>query len=224
MSNMFSSVFSFLTIIPSGSHTLEDTAKNMHAFPAIGLLMGFVLGMAALGLYYAGVDQIIAAFLLVAATMLITGLHHTDGLADFADGLMRRGTVSEKLAAMRDVSVGTGGVTAIVLYVTAMVAALSVAGGEIIFWILLFGESSAKFSMVLVASVGLPSKTGSSVNCGSFHCNSSNTWVWMEYSFVSHTAANRPRFEKIPFLYPIMESAVFTALYTNAPGSPKNAK
>ena len=163
MSNMFSSVFSFLTIIPSGSHTLEDTAKNMHAFPAIGLLMGFVLGMAALGLYYAGVDQIIAAFLLVAATMLITGLHHTDGLADFADGLMRRGTVSEKLAAMRDVSVGTGGVTAIVLYVTAMVAALSVAGGEIIFWILLFGESSAKFSMVLVASVGLPSKTGSSV-------------------------------------------------------------
>ena len=51
MPNMFSSVFSFLTIIPSGSHTLEDTAKNMHAFPAIGLLMGFVfLGMAALGL------------------------------------------------------------------------------------------------------------------------------------------------------------------------------
>ena len=69
MSNMFSSVFSFLTIIPSGSHTLEDTAKNMHAFPAIGLLMGFVLGMAALGLYYAGVDQIIAAFLRALAAM-----------------------------------------------------------------------------------------------------------------------------------------------------------
>ena len=32
MPNMFSSVFSFLTIIPSGSHTLEDTAKNMHAY------------------------------------------------------------------------------------------------------------------------------------------------------------------------------------------------
>ena len=76
---------------------------------------------------------------------------------------MRRGTVSEKLAAMRDVSVGTGGVTAIILYVAAMIAALSVAGGEIIFWVLLFGESSAKFSMVLVASVGMPSKTGSSV-------------------------------------------------------------
>ena len=163
MSNMFTSVFSFLTIIPSGSHTLEDTAKNMHAFPAIGLLMGFVLGIAALGLYYLGVDQIIVAFLLVAATMLITGLHHTDGLADFADGLMRRGTISEKLAAMRDVSVGTGGVAAITLYVAAMVAALSVADGEIIFWMLLFGESSAKFSMVIVASVGLPSKTGSSI-------------------------------------------------------------
>ncbi len=163
MSNMFSAVFSFLTIVPSGSHTLEDTAKNMHAFPAIGLLMGFVLGMAGLGLYYAGVDHIIAAFFLVAATMLITGLHHTDGLADFADGLMRRGTISEKLAAMRDVSVGTGGVAAITLYVAAMVAALSVADGEAIFWILLFGESSAKFSMVLVASVGSSSKTGSSV-------------------------------------------------------------
>ena len=71
MSNMFTSVFSFLTIIPSGSHTLEDTAKNMHAFPAIGLLMGFVLGIAALGLYYLGVDQIIVAFLLVAATKLV---------------------------------------------------------------------------------------------------------------------------------------------------------
>ena len=76
MSNMFTSVFSFLTIIPSGSHTLEDTAKNMHAFPAIGLLMGFVLGIAALGLYYLGVDQIIVAFLLVAATKLVESFLH----------------------------------------------------------------------------------------------------------------------------------------------------
>ena len=58
------------------------------------------------------------------------------------NGGLRRGTISEKLAAMRDVSVGTGGVAAITLYVAAMVAALSVADGEMrIFWMLLFGES-----------------------------------------------------------------------------------
>ncbi|MDI1496275.1 MAG: cobalamin 5'-phosphate synthase (cobS, cobV) [Cenarchaeum symbiont of Oopsacas minuta] len=163
MHNPLASVLSFLTLVPSGSHTLEDTAKNMHIFPAIGIAMGFVLGMVGLGLSYAGADPIITAFFLVAATMVVTGLHHTDGLADFADGLMRKGKASEKLAAMRDINVGTGGIAAIILYVVGMVAALSVADGEMIFWMILFGEAMAKFSMVLVASMGSPTRTGSSL-------------------------------------------------------------
>lgn len=156
------SVISFLTLIPAGGTSLETAAKHMYAFPLVGIVLGAVLGAFGFGLSEAGLEPAIAALLVVAAIAIVTGIHHTDGLGDFADGLMVKGTRERKLSAMRDASVGSAGVLAIVLYAAGMILALSLTGGWHLFLTILVAEVAAKFSMVLMASLGRPAAPGTS--------------------------------------------------------------
>ena len=95
------SVFSFLTIIPTTNSNLETIAKYMYIFPIVGILIGLMIGSFALGISLF-LDPLIVALLVVAGLAIITGIHHTDGLADFADGLMTKGSKEQKLKAMKD--------------------------------------------------------------------------------------------------------------------------
>ena len=155
------SVFSFLTIIPTSNANLETIAKYMYLFPIVGIAIGLVIGGFGFGLYFIGLEPLIVGLLVVAAIALITGIHHTDGLADFADGLMAKGTKEKKLHAMKDLSVGSAGIVSIVLYVVGMIIALSFLEGFFIFQAILVSEIMAKFSMVLMASTGQSAALGS---------------------------------------------------------------
>jgi len=104
-----SSVFSFLTIIPSNSTNLEAVARYMHIFPIIGIAIGLLIGSIGFGLSFF-LEPLIVSLLVVASLAIITGIHHTDGLADFADGLMTRGTKEKKCKAMKDISTGSAGI------------------------------------------------------------------------------------------------------------------
>jgi adenosylcobinamide-GDP ribazoletransferase len=154
------SVFSFLTIIPTGSSDLKTIARYMYLFPIIGIAIGLMVGSAGYGLSLF-LEPLVVGLLVTAGLVLITGIHHTDGLSDFADGLMVRGTKERKLQVMRDPSVGSAGIVAIVLYVAGMVIALSAMKGFELFYAILIGEIIAKFSMVLVASMGPSAWEGS---------------------------------------------------------------
>lgn len=156
------SVFSFLTVIPSCNAPLRTVARHMYVFPLAGAVIGLIVGGLGLGLSEIGVDPLVIGLLVVAGTAILTGIHHTDGLADFADGLMARGTRDKKLSVMKDVSTGSAGTTAIVLYCVGMVAALSLTGGMELLKGILFAEIAAKFSMVLMAYAGRPAAPGSS--------------------------------------------------------------
>ena len=109
-----SSVFSFLTIIPSNNTNLETVAKYMHIFPIIGIAIGLLIGSIGFGLSFF-LEPLIVSLLVVASIAIITGIHHTDGLADFADGLMTRGTKEKKRKAMKDLSTGSAGIVSVVL-------------------------------------------------------------------------------------------------------------
>jgi adenosylcobinamide-GDP ribazoletransferase len=154
------SVFSFLTIIPVGSSDLQTVARHMYLFPIIGIVIGLVAGSAGYGLSLF-LEPLVVGLLIAAGLVLITGIHHTDGLSDFADGLMARGTKERKLEVMRDPSVGSAGIVTIVLYVAGVVIALSSIRGFDLFYAILVGEIIAKFSMVLVASIGPSAWQGS---------------------------------------------------------------
>ena len=155
------SVFSFLTIIPTTNANLETIARYMYLFPLVGIVIGGIIGGFGFGLSEASIDPLIVGLLVVAAIAIITGIHHTDGLADFADGLMVRGTKEKKLTAMKDLSTGSAGIVAIVMYLIGMVVALSLSNGFELFRTLLFSEIIAKFSMVLMASIGQSAALGS---------------------------------------------------------------
>ena len=155
-----SSVFSFLTIIPSNNTNLETVAKHMHVFPIIGIAIGLLIGSIGFGLSFF-LEPLIVALLVVASIAIITGIHHTDGLADFADGLMTRGTKEKKRNAMKDLSTGSAGIVSVVLSIVGVIIALSLTTGYELFQAILLSEILAKFSMVLMASIGKSAAVGS---------------------------------------------------------------
>ena len=155
------SVFSFLTIIPTIKAQLETIAKYMYLFPIVGVAIGLVVGSFGFGLSFLGLEPLVIGLLVMAAFALITGIHHIDGLADFADGLMTKGTKEKKLQAMKDLSTGSSGIVTVVLYIVGMIIALSLADGYLLFQAILVSEIIAKFSMVLMASAGHSATLGS---------------------------------------------------------------
>jgi adenosylcobinamide-GDP ribazoletransferase len=124
----------FLTIIPVPGDpeppSSTDLASARYAFPVIGLLIGLVLAALSAGLDRLSAPPLLAAFLLVAAGVAITGGLHLDGLADTADGLFLPGDSERRLAVMRDPHVGTFGVVALLLSVVGKVATLATLHGR----------------------------------------------------------------------------------------------
>ena len=155
-----SSVFSFLTIIPSNNTNLETVAKYMHIFPIIGIAIGLLIGSIGFGLSFF-LEPLVVSLLVVVSIAIITGIHHTDGLADFADGLMTRGTKEKKCKAMKDLSTGSAGIVSVVLSIVGVIIALSLTTGYELFQAILLSEILAKFSMVLMASIGKSAAVGS---------------------------------------------------------------
>lgn len=154
------SVFSFLTIIPTNHSDIETIAKYMYIFPLVGILIGLLVGSFAFGISLF-LDPLIVSLLVVGALSVVTGIHHTDGLADFADGLMTKGIKEKKLQAMKDVSTGTAGTVSLVLYIVGMIIAISLMSEFVLFQAILLSEILAKFSMVLQASIGRSAAVGS---------------------------------------------------------------
>ncbi len=155
-----SSVFSFLTIFPSSNANLENIAKYMYLFPIVGIAIGLLIGSLGFGLSFI-LDPLLVSLLVVASIAIVTGIHHADGLADFADGLMVKGSKDRKLKAMKDLSTGSAGIVAIVLYLIGLVVTISLTSGFDLFRAILISEILAKFSMVLMASLGNSASPGS---------------------------------------------------------------
>ncbi len=154
------SVFSFLTIFPSFNATLENIAKYMYIFPIVGIAIGLLVGSFGFGLSFF-LDPLLVSLLVVASIAIITGIHHADGLADFADGLMVKGSKDKKLKAMKDLSTGSAGIVGIVLYLVGLIITISLTSGFDLFKAILISEILAKFSMVLMASMGNSASLGS---------------------------------------------------------------
>ena len=152
----------FLTILPlkTEHNDLKMAAKYMPLFPIIGLGIGALSG--SFGYLFLNVfPSIIAGVLTLGVLLVITGLHHTDGLLDFGDGLMVKGTKKQKILAMRDKITGTGGFAFgfVVLITTAF--SISFLAGTVIL-ALIVSETTAKASMVLAASFGRSAYRGTS--------------------------------------------------------------
>ena len=157
------SVLAFLTILPSGkqSHDIHYVAKNMYLFPVAGLVIGGMIGAMAFGIT-PFLHPLLVGLLVTGSLVIITGIHHTDALADFADGLMAKGGKEVKHKAMLDPAVGSAGVAALVMYFAGMIIVFHTgfASGLTILFSIITAEVIAKYVMVLLANRGLSAWEG----------------------------------------------------------------
>jgi adenosylcobinamide-GDP ribazoletransferase len=148
-------LLSFLTVIPLSmdEDMLAIVAKNMFLFPLIGAFIGLLAGLFG-WLTSQFLPSLVVGALVLGVLMLITGLHHTDGLLDFGDGVMAHGSPEKKIEIMHDQLTGAGGLSLGIM--TLLITAFSIAeldAGTIIQG-LIVAEVSAKLSMVIGASAG----------------------------------------------------------------------
>ena len=97
------------------------------AFPLVGLAVGAAGGVAYWLALLAGLPPLAGALAAVAATVLVTGALHEDGMADMADGMAGR-TPEEAVAIMRDSGIGGYGVLALIFSVGLRVSAVAALG------------------------------------------------------------------------------------------------
>lgn len=132
----------FLTRLPiplPASAGGRDVGRAALFFPAAGLLVGGLQAGAAF-LLLQRVPDAVAAVLVVALGVLVTGALHLDGLADTADGFGGGKDREHALRIMRDHSVGAYGAAAIALSLAlkiAIVATLTTFGTPGLLWIVL---------------------------------------------------------------------------------------
>jgi adenosylcobinamide-GDP ribazoletransferase len=111
----------FLT--PLGAAAVPD-ARTLGWFPAVGAGIGAAVG-AAWWSAEAVWPPLLAAAVVVAVDLAVTGLLHVDGLADTADGLLPQLPRDRRLAVMAEPAVGAYGVTAVVVVLGLRVAAFA---------------------------------------------------------------------------------------------------
>lgn len=107
-----------LTRIPVPSPPGADRdalARAIWCYPIVGALVGMVGAGVLWSASTAGLALGPATWLALAATILVTGCFHEDGLADFWDGIGGGRTVARKLEIMRDSRIGSYGAAALVL-------------------------------------------------------------------------------------------------------------
>ena len=146
-------IISFLTIIPIGkfgkSDSLDNISKKMFLFPFIGLLIGLLTIPVVLISFYL-FNQFVSAFIVTIFIIILTGIHHTDALADFADGIMVRGNKEKKYNVMHDPRIGAAGTVAISGYVIGMVIAISsITSLDRLMVAIILSEITSKYAMVL---------------------------------------------------------------------------
>jgi adenosylcobinamide-GDP ribazoletransferase len=112
-----------LTRLPLGSAAARGAAQSAshpaRCYPLVGLGIGAASAAAFLLASWLALPPFAAALAALAASILLTGALHEDGLADVADGFGGGRDRQSKLAIMRDSRIGSYGVLALALVLAA---------------------------------------------------------------------------------------------------------
>jgi adenosylcobinamide-GDP ribazoletransferase len=172
MPKVLKNLFAFLTVLPfkMDMDCFTDSARYMWVFPFVGAVIGLIAGVFGwiAGFFLPG---LVTGSLALGFLLMLTGLHHTDGLLDFGDAVMYHGTAERKIEIMHDQLTGAGAVgLGIMAYLITALAFGDLSRGAVIYGIVIplivpavvVIEASAKLSMVVGAWAGTPVHEGMS--------------------------------------------------------------
>ena len=114
---------SLLTRLPVASSGARGVQAGW-AWPLAGALVALIAGVTGGIAAALGLPTTLAATLVLAVMVILTGAMHEDGLADCADGFWGGWTSERRLEIMNDSRIGTYGVVALVLSLLARWAAI----------------------------------------------------------------------------------------------------
>jgi len=149
--------FGFLTTIPVGfrQDDLESLASHMWVYVLVGATVGLLVGGVSYALSYTPhLDTFVRAGLTLVALYALTGFMHLDGLADVGDGLLKHGTIQERLRVIKDPYIGVGGISFCALAFILLFSAVVAIKPATLIPAFITAEAAAKLSMVGVASFG----------------------------------------------------------------------
>ncbi len=148
-------LLSFLTILPfrMDQDLLSDCARFMFLFPLVGALIGLLAGLFG-WVVFNFLPGLVVGALVLGVLLLLTGLHHMDGLLDFGDGVMAHGSAERKIEIMHDQLTGAGGLTLGMMTLLITTLALAQMNSGIIIQAVVIVEVAAKLSMVVGAWAG----------------------------------------------------------------------
>ena len=96
---------------------MERGARAAWAWPLAGLAVGLMAALSGAMALRLGLTPAVAAGLVLAVQIIVTGAMHEDGLADSADGLWGGWDKARRVEIMLDSRIGTYGVLALILSV-----------------------------------------------------------------------------------------------------------
>jgi adenosylcobinamide-GDP ribazoletransferase len=106
--------------LPHLDFATSETRPAAHAawaYPLVGVVVGGISVVVLLAALALGLPSFAAALCTIAASVIVTGAMHEDGLADCADGFWGGWTTDRRLEIMKDSQIGTYGVLALLLSV-----------------------------------------------------------------------------------------------------------
>lgn len=114
---LFFTALQFFTRLPAPAwvgHSAQQLEQTVRYLPLVGIFVG-LLSAAVLWLSAKTLPLPLAVGLCMAASILVTGAFHEDGLSDFADGMGGGHSKEKILAIMKDSHAGAFGVIALIL-------------------------------------------------------------------------------------------------------------
>ncbi len=126
------------------------------AYPLVGALIGVIMAALVALILELGLPGGIAAALVLAASVIITGAMHEDGLADTADGLWGGWDRERRLAIMKDSHIGVYGVVAIALSLLIRWLALVVIVATGGYWAAFIAIGALSRASMVALMAGLP--------------------------------------------------------------------
>jgi adenosylcobinamide-GDP ribazoletransferase len=130
-------------------HSQDALDRAARYFPLVGVLVGALGGLTFL-LAALVLPVSIAILFSMAATLLVTGAFHEDGLADAADGFGGGWTREQVLMIMKDSRLGSYGAIAVALMLLAKFNALCELPDEWIAPALVAGHAASRFMSTLL--------------------------------------------------------------------------
>lgn len=153
----------FLTTIPMklGPDDFFCFTERIYIFIIVGVLAGAILGVSGY-LLQVFLPATIVPVLVIACIYLLTGINHLDGLSDLGDGVIANGPREKKVAAMKDVHAGAGGILFIGMNLLLLYSVISLFTGMglILLFPLFVAEVCAKVAITTVASFGKSAHEG----------------------------------------------------------------